>query len=542
MSLQKILLGWLMAEKVDDKSRTLKDVSYLKSLQITDIEQRLRSYCTPFLPALTLEFIDLLDETQQSVSICVIIIPFSLEIHTLTRQLFKPKEETKPDRSIKIIKEPQSYKPNETKFIRRGESVCEASPDDIEILKKIKEDYVRRKDYKHDWQHLQETSKSRWQAIPDTIGGRVRLSRTASYERINSKLQQQTAVCVLGDSGSGKSALTRRIAEQYAQDISVIWINAAQFDVQDFGQFNRTSLELENNWQTLADSVAEQTVLVVLDGIDRLFKPESLANFATFISSLKLEQAETPFLLLATCQPQRWDAVRQALLRHALNLSWQTCTLDNPTLQELAPLSEQFPQLHKLLQRVDLRRLLFLPKILDLLACSLQTASLPETRQWTGESDLIEWFWQAEIAGKEHGAMRERFLCQLAEQQALQLTQEISQREFATADLAILDTLEIERICYRKNGRIGFSHDLIADWSRQRLLLSETGGPQKFLLSRLDSPVWHRAIMLFGLDLLERRKDIETWASLLSVTDLLADLMLDAVIYAAHLESVLAKV
>jgi hypothetical protein len=399
-------------------------------------------------------------------------------------------------------------------------------------------------EYAHDWQRLRDSSKTRWQTIADTIGGSVRLPRTTNHDRIVNELQQYTAVCILGESGSGKSVLARRIAEaeQYAKT-TVIWLDATLFDVPDLEPLSRISLGLEHNWQTLADSVAEKTVLVILDGLDRLYKEKSLANFAVFASTLRLEQAETPFRVLASCQPQRWDTIQRVLLQHiASGGAWKTSTLENPTWQELEPLVKKFPQLNVLLRREHLHSVLLRSKVLDLLACSLQTAPLPETRQWTGESDLIEWFWQTEIANKPQGVMRENVLCRLAEQQATQLTQEISQHAFAMADLTILDLLETERICYRKTGRIGFSHDLYADWSRQHLLLGESGNPQAFILPRLDSPVWHRAIMLFGLDLLERQEDIETWASLLTVSESLADLMLEALIYAADAETMLAKV
>ncbi|EDN71339.1 phosphorylase family protein [Beggiatoa sp. PS] len=407
----------------------------------------------------------------------------------------------------------------------------------FEVLAKLKKTGF------NDWQQLRDSSKIRWKTIADTIGGSVRLPRTTNYEQIVDKLQQCNAVCILGESGSGKSVLLRRIAEQYAKKTTVIWLDATLFDVSDLEQLSRINLELTHSWQTLADNVAEKTVLVILDGLDQLYQKKSLANLAVFVSTLQLKQTETPFRVLASCQPQRWDTIQRELLKHDAGDIWQISMLENPTWLELEPLTKKFPQLNVLLRREHLHRVLLRPKILDLLACSLSNNAMPDTRHWTGESDFIEWFWKTEIADKsQQGAMRESMLCRLAEQQATQLTHEISLHTFATADLDILSTLEKDKICYRKTGRIGFSHDLYADWSRQRLLLSESGNPKAFLVPLLESPVWHRAIMLFGLNLLERQENIETWESLLTVSDSLADLMLEALIYAADAETMLAKV
>ena len=58
-----------------------------------------------------------------------------------------------------------------------------------------------------------------------------------------------------------------------------------------------------------------------------------------------------------------------------------------------------------------------------------------------------------------------------------------------------------------RDERVRFSHDLLGDWARMRILVGEPtlSSPQN--RERADLPRWHRAVRLFGQRLLEQSAD-----------------------------------
>jgi hypothetical protein len=107
------------------------------------------------------------------------------------------------------------------------------------------------------------------------------------------------------------------------------------------------------------------------------------------------------------------------------------------------------------------------------------------------------------------------------------------------SDLGPLAGLVRDRVCRQTaDDQVVFEHDLFGDWSRLRLLVSRPDSLVGFLRERLDSPLWHRAIRLYGIHLLEHVGDIEKWRDVLSALSGEADggagdLLLESIIFAA---------
>ncbi|QFY44848.1 hypothetical protein F6R98_21260 [Candidatus Methylospira mobilis] len=253
--------------------------------------------------------------------------------------------------------------------------------------------------------------------------------------------------------------------------------------------------------------------------------------------------------MLLTCQEQAWGDVQVALLQTGLPVTtWATVLVPQVSTEELSTLINNFPALRSLSFQDHLIPILRQPKILDLLARNSEAGKLPSVRVWAGEPDVIDWIWKAAIESKKPATARQRLLWQLADKQAQQLSVDVALDELSdVADIA-LDDLEADRICQCKEGRVSFTHDLWGDWSRQRLLLAHEKELPAFIETQLDNPVWHRAIVLLGLDLLERRVKPERWRELLEQSKSLengesqfCDLLLEALIRAAQTTDALAQ-
>ena len=120
------------------------------------------------------------------------------------------------------------------------------------------------------------------------------------------------------------------------------------------------------------------------------------------------------------------------------------------------------------------------------------------------------------------------------------------------ADLALdsigrpadLDDLERDGLLVQWQGRIRFAHELYGDWIRLQILISHEADLPAYLESRLDSPVWHRAIRLYALRLIDN--DLQKWLAelqrLAPKPDLIRDHFLESPLYSADPEGALERI
>ncbi len=112
--------------------------------------------------------------------------------------------------------------------------------------------------------------------------------------------------------------------------------------------------------------------------------------------------------------------------------------------------------------------------------------------------------------------------------------------DFNVADLSPVPSLSADRICVEISGaRLTFCHDLYGDWARLQILLNHRADLPDFLRSRRESPLWHRAVRLLGVHLLERENGVDGWRSVLASfgagqPGAIHDLLLEAPIFTAN--------
>jgi hypothetical protein len=372
--------------------------------------------------------------------------------------------------------------------------------------------------------------------VTNSIGGKVHLPRLGLLQDIREKVELSPLVALIGESGCGKSALARCLVDGMGE-AHAIWLNASLLDVDGLPALH-DRLRLQHRWPVLMRHASRSRVVVVLDGMDRLWSDHVAATLAHLLEPLALGDPRTPFRVLITCQPWSWETVQMRLLDVGLSAAAaDVIEVQAPDPEELGPLFHAYPQLHPLLGRHHLTRFLGRPKILDLLAKRLAIGTLPDTRRWVGEADFIHWFWRMEIADHPSGAAREGMLLRLADEQAKGLRSSVPVTDLNASELSLCPELEAAGLLRRTDGRLDFGHDLYGDWARQRLLLLHEADLAAFLDQRLDSPAWHRPLVLLGLDQLERRSDWTRWEALVAAftkddaqLGLVGDLLLEALV------------
>ncbi|MEK6289268.1 MAG: hypothetical protein AABO57_26450 [Acidobacteriota bacterium] len=398
-----------------------------------------------------------------------------------------------------------------------------------------------------DWERLSELTQINLTVIPDKIGNIVSISRSADRYRLSEQLARRKAVVIRGPSGCGKTVLTKLWAEEAGSQAKVLWWEAKSFETSDFTNFE-THLGLRNPLRDVLRCTTDSDASLVIDGIDRVFSEQAFRNFAVLLQYVEAGLETSPWRLLLTVQPEEWDRIQIQLA--AVNVStsgWQILDLSEPPELDLAPVWKAFPSLGQLRLQRHLKGLLLKPKVLDLLATHLHIAPL-DTSKWVGESNLIKWFWETEVLNKPDGATRAGFLKLLAEKQGDDLRAQTSSGTFPIADQTSVSGLVRDRICRMRDEQLSFDHDLYGDWARQRILLSYADSLSEYLSHRMTSPLWHRALRLYSLHLLELEPNLTRWRNLLNsfASDdgkgtLEQDLILESTIFAANPESILER-
>ena len=388
-----------------------------------------------------------------------------------------------------------------------------------------------------DWAQLLEQSRENLVTVPDQIGNTVFLPRQVELEAIETAFETSKVVVLLGSSGCGKTVIAKSWAERELSSSQVIWWNARSFDVSDFQSF-QSRLGLSHPLRELLATAPAPRAYVVIDGLDRIFSEFAFQNLSVLIQALQLNVETSPWRILIPCQLEEWNRVQMQLARaNNLTAEWRIIQVKEPSINDLDPVWKTFPALGRLRYQPQLQSLLLKPKVLDLLATKLSIGDSVDTTQWVGESNLIEWFWETEVSKQTNARVRAAFLKALGEKQADNLESETPTDTFSISDLVGLDSLIGDRFCREREERLSFYHDLYGDWARQRILLGKANNLYEYLEPRISSPLWHRAVRLYGLHLLEKNEDTTQWRSafvaLENASQLTQDLLLEAAIFAA---------
>jgi len=397
-------------------------------------------------------------------------------------------------------------------------------------------------DYRDDWNRLRDWSRRARDTVPSRIGGTVVLPRTSELLRVQDQLSDSKAVVILGSPGMGKTVIAKLYSEQVEARSMALWFGAEDLKGSGLGLL-RSSLGLSHPIADILPSLTQPEGLVVIDGLERLVDRMGFHELATCLCALEIGQPASPWRLLVTCQAEHWKRVEAKLRSHLSQPpQWSGVQVAEPCEEELELVWQSFPSLRDLAQRPQLGSLLKQPKILDLLASAGAAGELAESEQWVGESDLIDWFWNSIVRQDPDGDVKSRFLQLLAGQQADTGLFETPITELESADVAQIAPLSNTGICGRHEERVSFKHDLVGDWARQRSILAHVDTVVAYLERRVIQPHWHRAIRLYGLHLLEQRKDTTEWRDALTQLPFAQDLLLDSTVFAANGLALLERV
>ncbi len=166
-------------------------------------------------------------------------------------------------------------------------------------------------DYADDWHRLLENSDDRMSDIRTDVGSAVSLVRQKQMDRVAKKLATAGRVVLVGESGTGKSALAKRLAAFHSR---AVWLTPEEFD-NALVPFFEQRLGLRHRLPELLEAVPTETALLVIDGAERL-TPATARRLCDLLA--RLGTSGSPWRFLVTVQSERWDDLARQL-RASLN-------------------------------------------------------------------------------------------------------------------------------------------------------------------------------------------------------------------------------
>ncbi|MBQ4844564.1 hypothetical protein [Pseudoalteromonas sp. MMG005] len=379
--------------------------------------------------------------------------------------------------------------------------------------------------------------------IRNTIGD-ICLERTEQLNALEENLIASKTVVVLGASGAGKSALVRTYTENLdSQNGLTLWLGGSSLERPDLLALN-ADLNLGMPFNQVFE-YNSNSKLLVLDGLDRVFEVSSLSIVSDLLNILRVNKEDALCELIVTCQTQDWPHLEERLHDVGIDTSgWALYECEPPSHNELSPVWDSIPKISRIAQEPHLTPLLQNLKVLDLIASQINRSGYEDPL--VGENSVASWFWQSQVLSGKYRHRRNLILMRIAEMQADKLRLSIPMTDLPSSEIAIVEEFESNGILIiDEYSNVLFSHDLFADWARLRLLHSKEDYLLEFLQSRIDSPLWLRAIRLLGIELLDTKRDVQDWKTLLrSLQEIgggsTADLLLDSIVFAVdsktHLE------
>lgn len=395
---------------------------------------------------------------------------------------------------------------------------------------------VAHPDFRSDWEALRRRSADATTAITDAIDGTAHLERNEPLNAVTELLTANRACVLIGESGSGKSALAKRMsAERYAR---AIWFSAEDLNHKSPRDFER-AIELKQPLtQVLLSS--SQLCLLVFDGLER-YSPDAIGMTARIVRELSANPAAQHVHVLLTVQSEAAGAsMRQLVQLGAPEAVRSTFPLAQPSQDELDLLLSGLPQLAWVRLRPELRPVLTNLKVLDMTARALHSEQSVGSRRFLGLTTLIDILWEDWIEHRDGG--RSHVLKTLGIEEAERLSHGVSRQSLGFAEQQALSGLAASGLLQLKDERVTFTHDLLSDWARLRVLIGDGPMTSPVNQHRAQSPRWHKPIRLFGQRILEQAADdISPWRACVenvpdepASTALIRDLFLDSLFLATN--------
>jgi energy-coupling factor transporter ATP-binding protein EcfA2 len=364
--------------------------------------------------------------------------------------------------------------------------------------------------YESDWQKLNEAASEKFSLIPDNLGQQLQLDRNRLLGDLEKTIANCKGLFIEGISGSGKTNLAKLFAEKIRKESSVLWLDSTDFDSASI----EIDLKLDNLLPKLIEETSDAKAYLFIDGIERLHHERQLQKIAIILKKALVDSS--PWKVVLTCISEQLDKVRQLLIKFNLPSSaFQSFEIPELDFKDLDKIALTYPELEKILFSRSMKNTRNNLKLLDKLIQNSKSISELSSTQNLGETHLIDFVWSEEVENAGNGLQASSFLQHLSAQQADTLSIGVNINLFSPNELSPADTLRSLGFLQLRQEKLYFNHDLYSDWARYKLIKSYGNKLPIFLKEKqLTSPLWAKAVRLYGMSLLEQEPSGTVWQNI----------------------------
>jgi ABC-type oligopeptide transport system ATPase subunit len=376
------------------------------------------------------------------------------------------------------------------------------------------------------WNALNALSKDYQGLIKAALPNGATIERSDDKAMVAAAIRNHPIVVVVGASGCGKSALVKSTLDSEFANDRQVWLGPEEAEVAT-SELQRSRLQIAQPLNEVFQSSASPFNILVIDAAERL-SGDVLSRIGKLLGHLvpaAVSASELPWRVVIVSQPEGWRDRLQPMTGRAVHL----LNIEPLRTEQVKAVLRTVEDLRWLATRDDAVSALTNLKTLGWViqaSSQFQTGS-PELPSLAAIADRIWKFW-TEGKASYHG-----LLVRLAEREA-EFARSFALSELETTDQELLDH-KPTHLPIRETGRnrIGFEHDLAADWARfQRL--TEIEDDVGRWASLAGKPLWGSALRLFGQFLLRQTSDAGNgWDRALALVEakgeqLASDVLLDA--------------
>lgn len=359
-------------------------------------------------------------------------------------------------------------------------------------------------DFEQDWETLSNITADYKARIETELPSGYTVPRATETESLQAAIAKNQVTVVFGESGSGKSALTKSVLDGVYPSWNQVWFGPEELKTA-LSAARRSILPLRHELSLVLNATVKPQNVLVIDAAERIEASEFVVirKLLQSILSTNREKTEDAWRIIIVTQTHSWTEGEETLLggqkAHLIEVevlnsdSVKLALLQSPSLGWLAAHDDTIMAL------TNTRTLAWVIK-----AGAALGSNTGELASHTAIADRLWKFWTKERADVQALVMR------LAQREAS------FERSFALTDLAPADvttfTQRPETLPLRLNNRtnrIEFEHDLAADWARFQFLKQIWEDTPKWA-ALASNPLWTNALRMLGQFLLRQPAGIGT--------------------------------
>lgn len=383
---------------------------------------------------------------------------------------------------------------------------------------------------------LRALSEDHLATIETALPNGYTISRATEADALTKTLRECAGCAVLGESGSGKSALVRSVLDRQFPEATQIWLAPDVLsDALSVGR--RQALGLDHDLVFVLERMPLARKVLVLDSTERL----DLADLSKLEACLTRLADDPSWRAIFISQQEGYeDRVRGLRLTNG----WPAVIVPSLASADVTTALNSVPALSWIANDSDVLPLLTNPRTLGWVISASSSFPKGADTALTSAASIADHLWARWTRGPARTQLH-RLVVRLAVRDAA-YERSFPVSELEAGDLAAFDqrSAELPLIVNARNA-IEFQHDLASDWARyQRLKEVADDIPQWSPLA--SQPLWIGAIRLLGQYLLNepdqaRRGWDRAFQDLTNTEDVAAsDLLLDALCMDPNLDRRLA--